>query len=55
MNKLLSVTAIVFATVFVVCFSYFMWQLGRKINYSLSYEDMVKRTVVEMVKKEALK
>ena len=31
------------------------WQIGRKINYNLSYEDMVKQTVREMVKEDNLK
>lgn len=34
---------------------YLGWQIERRWNYSMSYEDMVKRTVREMVKPEALK
>ncbi len=32
-----------------------MWNIGRTINYKLSYRGMVKETIREMVKKEALK
>lgn len=31
------------------------WMLKKKVNYSLQYEQMVKKTVREMVKTEALK
>lgn len=31
------------------------WFVGRKFNYKLSYENMVKETVSAMVKDEALK
>ena len=34
---------------------YGSWQLVRHVHYSLSYEDMVKQTVCEMVKTEHLK
>lgn len=34
---------------------YVGWQIEKRWNYSMSYEDMVKRTVREMVKPEALK
>lgn len=39
----------------IIVFIYFMWNVVRAINYSLSYEDMVKETVCEMVKVENLK
>ncbi len=35
--------------------SYGGWQMSRKWNYSFSYEAMVKETVREMVKEDALK
>lgn len=31
------------------------WWIARKVNYSLQYENMVRATVREMVKPEALK
>ena len=31
------------------------WFVARSINYKLSYEDMVKQTVIELVREEALK
>jgi len=34
---------------------YGAWNLARIINYSLTYEDMVKETICEMVKTENLK
>jgi len=33
---------------------YGAWELGRKINYSLAYEDMVIETICKMVKPEYL-
>jgi len=36
-------------------FIYVIWSYGRKWNYSLSYEDMVRETVCEMVNQEYLK
>ena len=47
--------AYVLGIIIVAGLSYGMWQLGRHINYSLSYEDMVQETVCEMVKPEHLK
>lgn len=38
-----------------VWFGIAMWQLQRRWNYAWSYEAMVKKTVAEMVKPEALK
>lgn len=52
MKKGLSYIAVGFFSVLLI---YTMWQIGRKINYSVSYEDMVKTTIQEMVKKETLK
>lgn len=31
------------------------WWVGKRVNYSLQYEDMVRATVREMVKPETLK
>lgn len=36
-------------------FVFGMWKLGRQINYSFNYKDMVKETIQENVKKECLK
>lgn len=59
MNKrlqtVLEVVGIALAMVIVCAIVYGSWQLGRHINYSLSYEDMVRKTVCEMVKPEHLK
>ncbi len=32
-----------------------LYFVGRQINYKLSYEDMVRATVIEMVKEDALR
>lgn len=34
---------------------YGFWWVGKRVNYSLQYEDMVRATVREMVQPEALK
>jgi len=44
----------VIVTLIVLSFSFGAWHFGRKINYSLSYKSMVKQTIIEMVKEEAL-
>lgn len=41
--------------IFVISVSYGCWQLGRVINYKLSYKDMVIETIREQVKAECLK
>ena len=46
---------IVLAVMIIAAIGYGSWQLGRKINYTMSYEDMVKQTVKYMVKDECLK
>ena len=38
-----------------IIISYLSWNLSRKINYGLSYKSMVEQTVIDLVKKEALK
>jgi hypothetical protein len=38
----------------VVLFSIFVWWIGKKINYELSYSSMVEKTVIEKVKPECL-
>lgn len=43
------------AIIVVLVVVYGMWTIGRVINYSLSYEDMVQETICEMVKPEHLK
>ena len=43
------------AVLFIIFVGYFSWKIGRRINYSWSYEDMVKDTVRQMVKEECLK
>lgn len=41
--------------IFGIAFIYGMWNLTRYLNYTISYKDMVKGTVCEMVKPEYLK
>jgi len=36
------------------CWMYLVWEVTRSINYSLSYEDMVKETVRSVVKPECI-
>lgn len=43
-----------FAVVATLGFMYGMWNLSRYMNYSMSYEDMVRDTVCELVKPEYL-
>jgi cytochrome oxidase assembly protein ShyY1 len=43
------------AVVLLIGFGIGMWQLARTWNYNVSYKAMVKKTIVEMVKEEALK
>ena len=45
---------VAFAVVATLGFMYGMWNLSRYMNYSISYEDMVRKTVCEMVKPEYL-
>ena len=52
MNKFLGWAAIIVAIV------WFVWGciwVAKKVSYTLFYEDMVKATVIEMVKPDALK
>lgn len=37
------------------CFAYGTWLVAKQVNYHLSYEAMVQKTVCEMVKPEHLK
>lgn len=46
---------LIFGVVLMLVLVFALWNLGRQLNYSLSYESMVKETIREMVKKEALK
>lgn len=49
------ISALFLALVISLGFSYGIWRIGRAINYRLSYESMVRETVREMVKREALR
>lgn len=51
----LKVTAGIVVLVLCIAVGYGSWRVGKYINYSLQYEDMVRATVREMVKPEALK
>jgi len=46
---------IAFIIVLVILSTPFLWMIGKKINYNLSYKSMVEKTVADMVKKESLK
>lgn len=52
MKKILGIIIMV---ILAIAVSLGAWVIGRKIHYSLAYENMVKKTVIEMVKPEALK
>jgi flagellar basal body-associated protein FliL len=41
--------------IIIVVFALSSWFIGRKINYSLSYENMVRQTIIETVKEDCLK
>lgn len=51
----LKITAGIVAVALSVALAYGCWRVGRYVNYSLQYEDMVRATVREMVKPEALR
>lgn len=46
---------LVCAILFLVGFVYFTWYWGRKLQYIVGYEFLVKETVRTMVKEECLK
>ena len=46
---------LVIGIILMIGFSYGAWAISRQVNYSFSYRDLVKETVREMVKDEALK
>lgn len=52
-NRRLIWAALILAVGFPIAFG--GWWIGKRVNYSLQYEDMVRATVREMVKPEALK
>ena len=41
--------------VIIIFFAYCMWLVGKKINYKLSYQSMVREEIRMMVRQEALK
>ena len=53
--KIKVIIGIIFVVVILGGAGYGIWYLQRAIHYKLSYESMVKQTVREMVKKEALR
>lgn len=55
MKRILHVSIIIVVIVFMISVSIACWQIGRVINYELSYKDMVVETVKEIVKNECLK
>lgn len=45
----------ILVVVVILFIGYGTYSFGKKVNYSLLYEDMVKQTIIEMVKPGALK
>jgi flagellar basal body-associated protein FliL len=54
-NNLLIIVAAILMIIAVAGASYTVWHLEKRVSYSFQYEEMVKKTIVEMVKPEALK
>ncbi len=54
MNKSSSVFGHLIVIVIALAIGYGMWSLGKYISYTWMYEDMVKQTITEMVKPEAM-
>jgi uncharacterized protein YoxC len=54
MKKIVYIGTIILAVALAGLIAYGAWNLKRKIDY-LMYEDMVRKTVKEMVKEECLK
>jgi hypothetical protein len=55
MKNLINIGAWVLGIVLFFALIYGLWQVGRHLNYSWSYEDMVQETICETVKHEHLK
>ena len=45
----------IFGIILLAAVVYYSYGIAKAISYSIFYEDMVRRTVVEMVRPEALK
>jgi len=54
-GKELKTIAYFIGIVLLIGIIYSIWDIGRIINYKLSYKNMVRETIKEMVKKESLK
>jgi hypothetical protein len=55
MNFIANVIGAIIVIILLLVVVYFMWGCERKVNFSYGYKDMVRETVREMVKPEALK
>ena len=55
MKRIFHEAIIITVIVFMIAVSIACWQIGRAINYQLSYKDMVIETIKETVKEECLK
>lgn len=55
MKRIFHVVVIIIVIVFMIAVSIACWQIGRAINYQLSYKDMVIETIKEKVKDECIK
>lgn len=55
MNKFMTIILYLLSVVVICLFIYGSYWIAKSVSYSMWYEDMVEKTVREMVKKEALK
>ena len=55
MNRLQVIMLYGFLSIVTILSMFLIWKTSRLWNYNLSYKGMVKQTVVDMVKVEALK
>lgn len=51
----MKIIAGIFAVILALFLVYFVWLIGKKINYAFSYQAMVQAEIRNMVKPEALK
>ena len=52
---MVKVIGYIMAIILFIAAAFGLWMVGKKINYALSYESMVRETVEQMVKEECLK
>lgn len=54
MGKILVYLIIFIGTIVFLIFAFTMWQVGRVVNYKMSYQSMVEQTIKENVKEGCL-